>query len=96
MYNAPRALSEERPALVSDVFAVETIINTESTRDMYKANMEKYRKKIFDYNDKYFQVCVTTYLYYEEDPYIHINDLKIPYKIQLILKNQYDLSDLFT
>ena len=51
--NTLRALFEKRPASVSGDVGVEAVVNTELTKYMYEAKMEKHGKKLLDYNDKY-------------------------------------------
>lgn len=43
---------------------------------MYKAKIEKYREKLFDYDNKYSEACATIWLNYEESPYVHIKGIE--------------------
>ncbi len=94
--NAPRALPEEKPASISGYVEVEAVVNTESAKDMYEAKMEKYKEKLLDYNDKYSRAFATIWLNYEEGPCVHIKGVESLHEIWLILKNQYESSDLAT
>ena len=50
----PQALSEEKPAsITSDGTLVKAIKNTDLAKDLYKAKIEKYKKKLFGCDEKY-------------------------------------------
>lgn len=53
MSNTLQALSEKKPTLVSGNVAVKSVVNIKMARDIYKAKIEKYREKFFNYNNKY-------------------------------------------
>lgn len=50
-----RAFSEEKLASTGDnEMSIEVIVNTELAKNMYETKMKMYKKKLLDYNHKYF------------------------------------------
>lgn len=59
----PRALPKEKLVSVrDDEKSVKAVVNTKLAKDIYKAKMEKYKKKLLNCDDKYSQVYVTIQL----------------------------------
>lgn len=55
-----QAFFREKIASISnDIVIAKIVINTKLEKYIYKAKMERYKKKLFEYNEKYFQIYAT-------------------------------------
>lgn len=77
-----QALPMKKPALITgDGIIVKAIINIELTKDVYDVKVEKYKKKLHDFDDKYSQTCAIIWLSCDNVFYVYIKGIKSPHKI---------------
>lgn len=78
----PQSLPKVKPAsVVVDGTVVEVVVNTKLAKNVYKAKVEKYKKKHLDCDDKYSQGYTTIRLSYKYNLCIHIKNVESLYEI---------------